>query len=183
MNTVVIPLSNRQCGATLVTSLLLLLVLTIIGVSAMQITRMQERMAGNARDLNLAFQSGEAALRDGENTLYVAGTTTGVRPAACNALAPGCAAFAPTILPPLGAQNQAWWTTNSRDYDSAATNDLDGVARDPQFVIEELGDVECDGVGIESGECTRTFYRVTTRATGASATTSVVLQSTYAYVF
>ncbi len=174
--------NTRQQGATLVTSLLLLLVLTIIGVSAMQMTRMQERMAGNARDLNLAFQSGEAALRDGEGTLFLAGTTTGLRPARCDVFGPGCESFRPQALPPLATQDQAWWTAYARDYGTGATNELDGVARDPQFVIEELGEVPCSGVEVNP-DCTRTFYRVTTRATGASATTSVVLQSTYAYPF
>ena len=60
------PPITHQRGAILVTSMLLLLVLTIIGITAMQMTRMQERMAGNTRDLNLAFQGSEAGLRNGE---------------------------------------------------------------------------------------------------------------------
>ena len=36
------------------------------GITAMQVTRMEERMAGNSRDVNLAFQGAEAGLRDSE---------------------------------------------------------------------------------------------------------------------
>ena len=64
------PAPHGQRGAILVTALLLLLTLTIIGVSVVQMTRMQERMAGNARDLNLAFQGAEAALREGEQQIF-----------------------------------------------------------------------------------------------------------------
>ena len=44
---------TTQRGTILVTSMLILLVLTVLGVTAMQMTRMQEHMAGNSRDLAL----------------------------------------------------------------------------------------------------------------------------------
>ena len=63
---------NRQSqnGSVLVTSLILLLVMTLLGLSAMQTSLMEETMAGNARDHNLAFQAAEAALRDADAWLY-----------------------------------------------------------------------------------------------------------------
>lgn len=60
-------------GAALVVSLVLLLVVTILGVTSMRTTTLQERMAGNTRDRHLAFQAGEAALRAGEQWLRVPG--------------------------------------------------------------------------------------------------------------
>jgi type IV pilus assembly protein PilX len=45
-------------------SLVLLLLLTIIGVSAVQTTSLELRMARNDNDTLLAFQSAESALRD-----------------------------------------------------------------------------------------------------------------------
>jgi type IV pilus assembly protein PilX len=57
-------------GSVLVTSLILLLVMTLLGLSAMQTSLMEETMAGNARDHNLAFQAAEAALRDADAWLY-----------------------------------------------------------------------------------------------------------------
>lgn len=44
----------------------MLLLLTIIGVTAIQTTSLEEKMAGNMRDQNLAFQAAESALRVGE---------------------------------------------------------------------------------------------------------------------
>ena len=61
-----ISLISRQRGVVLVTGLIFLVILTLLGVTAMQTTILEERMAGNLRDENLAFQAAEAALREGE---------------------------------------------------------------------------------------------------------------------
>ncbi|MCF6251350.1 MAG: PilX N-terminal domain-containing pilus assembly protein [Methylococcaceae bacterium] len=59
--------SKKQAGVVLVVSLIMLLLLTLIGVSGMQSTGLEEKMAGNKRNRNLAFQAAEAALRHAEN--------------------------------------------------------------------------------------------------------------------
>ncbi|MBD3893974.1 PilX N-terminal domain-containing pilus assembly protein [Hydrogenophaga sp.] len=65
------PPRRRQQGAVLVVGLIILVVLTLMGVQAMRTNLVQERMASNMRDRNLAFQAAEAALRAGE--AYVQG--------------------------------------------------------------------------------------------------------------
>jgi len=55
-----------QGGAVLIVGLLLLLILTLISAAAMQSTILEERMAGNQRNVNIAFQAAEGALRQGE---------------------------------------------------------------------------------------------------------------------
>ncbi|OMG66871.1 pilus assembly protein PilX [Stutzerimonas balearica] len=57
---------KKQRGAVLLISLIMLLLLTILGTTAMRDTNLQERMAGNMRDHNLAFQAAEAGLRFAE---------------------------------------------------------------------------------------------------------------------
>lgn len=57
---------RKQEGAVLLICLVMLLVLTMIGVSSMSNSTLQERMAGGTRDYNQAFQAAEAALRVGE---------------------------------------------------------------------------------------------------------------------
>lgn len=54
----------RQRGAVLVVALLFLMIISMLGVSAMQSTSSEERMSGNTRDWNNALQAAEAALRD-----------------------------------------------------------------------------------------------------------------------
>ncbi len=59
----------QERGAVLIVALVFLLIMTLIGVFAMRGTIMEERMAGNLRDRNLAFEAGETALRDVERWL------------------------------------------------------------------------------------------------------------------
>ncbi len=57
---------QKQRGVVLLVCLIMLLVLTVLGVTAMSGSTLQERMAGGARDYNVAFQAAEASLRVGE---------------------------------------------------------------------------------------------------------------------
>jgi Tfp pilus assembly protein PilX len=58
-----------QSGVVLIISLVMLLLLSIIGISGMAVTILEEAMAANHRDRNLAFQAAEAALRAGERKI------------------------------------------------------------------------------------------------------------------
>ena len=60
---------NNQRGAILIIAMVMLLLLTIIGLSSMRGTSLQESMAGNIRDSSLALQAAEAALRKGEGVV------------------------------------------------------------------------------------------------------------------
>jgi type IV pilus assembly protein PilX len=163
------PTPRSQRGAILVTSLLMLLVLTVIGVSVMQITRMQERMAGNTRDLNLAFQGAEAALRDAEQMLWDTPNIVACNGAAC--------VYPRGVLPVLNNQGQAWWDGNSQEYGVDGDQEMEELAEDPRFVAEELAFIGPLVVDDPGG---RMFYQVTARSTGASGETNTVLQTTYA---
>lgn len=57
---------ESECGAVLLVSLVMLLLLTLIGLAGMRMVQLEERMAGNLRDRQMAFQAAEAALRAGE---------------------------------------------------------------------------------------------------------------------
>ncbi|HXH03937.1 MAG TPA: PilX N-terminal domain-containing pilus assembly protein [Candidatus Competibacteraceae bacterium] len=57
------PTIETQRGSALIFGLLFLIIMTILGVTGMQGTILQEHMAGNLRDHNLAFQGAEEVLR------------------------------------------------------------------------------------------------------------------------
>ncbi|WP_038036059.1 PilX N-terminal domain-containing pilus assembly protein [Thioalkalivibrio sp. ALE17] len=59
------PPSHQQ-GSALIVALVLLLVITLLAVAGMQNTVLQERMAGNVHDRNIAFQQAEAGLRNAQ---------------------------------------------------------------------------------------------------------------------
>jgi Tfp pilus assembly protein PilX len=58
-----ISLARSQQGMALFMSLVMLLIITVLGLSSVQTTILQERMARNFRDVNLAFQSTESAIK------------------------------------------------------------------------------------------------------------------------
>ena len=64
-----VPYLHKQTGSALIVSLTILLVLTILGVSAMRTTSLEDKMAGNARDSQTAFEAAEFALRQAEQDL------------------------------------------------------------------------------------------------------------------
>lgn len=59
----------HQRGAALFISLMVLLMMTILALAAANSSIMQERMAGNLRESNDAFQAAEATLREIEDRL------------------------------------------------------------------------------------------------------------------
>ena len=61
-----IQMTKHQQGSALLVSLIILVVMTLLGLSGMRTSVMEEKMAGNMRDSELAFQAAEAALRDAE---------------------------------------------------------------------------------------------------------------------
>ena len=63
---------NKQKGVTLVIGLLMLLVITIVGVTAMSGTTSNERMTSNHQFQSLSFQAAESAIHDSFNVPSVA---------------------------------------------------------------------------------------------------------------
>jgi len=163
----------RERGAILVTSLLLLLVLTIIGVSVMQMTRLQERMSGNSSDVNIAFQGAEAGVRGAE--AKVLGFKAA--PALC-INAPCTTAYDNGALPPLNEKDDDYWKTMATNFSDP--NIGDDFDTPPQFVIEKTA---FQPFTQEYGELNgRDFYQVTGRSKGASGTAEAIVQSTFARI-
>lgn len=160
---------------TLIVGLIMVLLMTLVGMAAIRGSGMQELMAGNMRDRNLAFQAAEAALRQGEDD--VAGDTL---PAFS-----GGGYYSDLT----GSSNSGFW---SSDFDWADSNakrtslGLKWVAAEPQYVVEEITSTVVkgsEGGAIDFQEMLKSeetvFYRVTSRGTGGTADSVVILQSTY----
>lgn len=171
--------SHRESGAILVVSLLLLLVMTLLGLTAMQVTRMEERMAGNARDMNLAFQGAEAGLRDGEDQVE----SLLAEPPTCSA--PPCEVWQrnlATLASDLRDKDVAWWQANAQIYGQDGVQEVE-VAWEPRFVVQEIAFIEDDlneGEGVDTG---RNIYRVVATSPGATNTARSMLETTYAKRF
>lgn len=172
MNLSVMSSTERQQGAVLIVSLMLLLVMTLIGVTALQTTTLEEKMAGNLRDRETAFQAAEVALREGED--YLGGVA----------------------LPEFNDANglyqpnrDLWqtidWTDNTKVFVSTAMDDAitAGVlSQAPGYYIEELSTNVAVGDSIKTGfepPPESGNYRITAHGFGGSTAAEVVLQSTF----
>ena len=166
---------SRQGGAVLVISMLLLLVLTILALGASQSTRLEERMAGNARDVDLAFQSAEAGLRAAEQ--YIT-ETPNLPPcadstlASCHVLQQGH--FANTDL---ARRDKAWWNANAKPYGAPGAHEIVEVTEDPRFVIEEFQFVPFSLRVDETAG--KTYYKSTSWSPGATETANAVVESVF----
>lgn len=178
-------IASRERGAALVISLLLLLVMTLLGLGASQSTRLQERMAGNQRDQEIALQGAEASLRAAETLLSPTRTQALIT---CRAADPTCEAYEMRILVDangigldLAGQADSWWNQWGRDYQF--TSGLNDVSTTPEFVVEHIAEVrEVLSVGDSNLDTVRDFYIATARSTGMTSTAQAVVQSTYARI-
>jgi len=76
---------SRQGGAVLIVSLMLLLVLTIIGVTSMSSSNMEEKMAANTMNYNITFHASESAVNAAlEDTESLAQSITSSTPITVN---------------------------------------------------------------------------------------------------
>ena len=174
-----------QRGSALVVSLILMMVMTLIGLTAMQGTTLQQSMATNMRDRNLAFEAAEAALRDGEVWLRQQFLASG-RPVSASTGTPNVwtrrtaervngLANDPV---PFTQWTETQWQARARDYPIGSGETLNGVAQQPLIVIEEWQFVP-DTVSGQAFALQQGFqnYRITTRAVGGSPNAVVVLQT------
>ena len=168
---------GRQIGAVLVISLLILLVLTILGMSAMGTAGLEEKMAGNARAKDLSFQAAESGLRAGEARFQGAGTWANTIPVVGGTGADKIWAKDATGISTADPQTTSWWSANA----IALTGNFGDPDPDPRYVIEEYGFFSAGSLNPEEGraKCIGKFYfRIT--AHGAVGNTATVLQSVYA---
>lgn len=173
----------KQKGSVLILSLIILVVLTIIGVSSMNSTSLQEKMAGNFRDREIAFQSAEMALAFAED--YVNDNINSANLGNASGLyESGNGPSANNAFTGNGNSISDWWSgTNS----IVLSTTIDEVRTQPRFTIEareEVGSEDGTDINITSyGESTGggliTSFRVTARGTGKSDNTVVILQSNY----
>ncbi|HBM07097.1 hypothetical protein CXF92_02785 [Pseudomonas sp. Choline-3u-10] len=158
--------SKSQRGSALLVSLVFLLLLTMIGISSIQDSILQERMAGNNRDREVAFQAAEAGLRTAER--YLQGAVVG--PFETNAS--GLFTAGSVSVPD-------WAMSGSTNWLALPADTLAGVDSQPQYIIEEVTQTGMFGLGADEPEESISSYRVTSRGYGASPDARVVLQSTY----
>lgn len=154
---------NKQHGMALFVSLIFLLLLTIIGVAAMQGAGMQEKMAGNTRLKNQSFQLAEAALREGE------GVVANKNPSCSACVGNACRGADLTTISSNAAADGAsascdkWFASSGRN---------------ASYYIQLLGTSSRVANRVNASEGSATLYRITAVSDVGNART--VLESVYA---
>ena len=173
---------RSQRGAILVVSLMLLLVLTIIGVSSMQGTALEESMSYATRDRTVALQSAEAALREAETWIE-----TIASPAALTGTN-GLYRRADTI--PYYNTSATWLPANNTNYVTATaptgSNSAKYMVKETGLIPGVKGSMNLTGYGDNKGSGEVTTFPVTGRGTGGAALEAgaeVIIRSNYGRQF
>jgi type IV pilus assembly protein PilX len=160
---------TRQSGVALITGLIFMVVMTIIVIAALRSATLEERMAANARNRQMALQAAEAVLRDAEvsiaavaapfdpftPSLFKADCTGGY----CNKPASGAA--------PRWQDPNIWVAATSR----AGATAIAGVPAPPRYIVEIVNVPILGGGG---GICPKVLYRITARGVGMDNSTVFV---------
>jgi type IV pilus assembly protein PilX len=178
--------SPRQSGVVLITGLIFMVILTLIVLATLRGGTLEERMAANARNQQIALQAAEAVVRDGEVSSFStsvapfdpytpSGFTAACTGGYCSRPATGSTPRWKTP-PPVGID----WSASasplqSLTFASSASNLTSTlVASQPRYIVE----VASTPIISPSAPCPTILYRVTGRGVGQDAS-EVLVQTVY----
>lgn len=172
---------RKSTGVALFISLVLLLVLTILGVSVVQTTSLEIRMARNEHDSLLAFEAAESALRDAEVVLDLTTSTFAYNNGGVGGL---------WDMPDMNDGNRweddAIWADGRSIVAPTAVDSVAGQAQ-PRFIIEHIATVQRDENAYQQDNEYNTagaadsvdVFRVTALGFGGGPNSRATLQTTY----
>jgi type IV pilus assembly protein PilX len=192
----------RQQGISLAVALLMLIVIMMLGISAVHIALQGEKASRNDRDRQIAFQAAEAALIDAESDVEFSPDALRTRSKIFSrnksiGFSEGCGAgeenpFLGLCLRAPDGSPPAWLAVDFLDTDSATmksvpygkfTGQIFQVGNGslpvmlPRYIIEIM---PYNNPGASAALNERTyFYRITAVGFGARQTTRVTLQAFY----
>jgi len=200
MNQSHIAFKETQRGATLVLALLILVMIMMYGIPAAMNSIQNERMTGNTRQRDLAFQAAEHALKAADTFIH-ANTA-----AQLDALAPAAKTCADSpdddddgTVSNDGLLSNGECHSNNADYwrntfdwtkgvSPAGSIDAALVATQPVYVVERMPDVSyCQPSGglppctLPDTAVAKNYYRVTAKAVGQDSNAIVILQTMYVF--
>lgn len=166
-------IKSRQSGVALITGLVFMVVMTIIVISALRSATLEERMAANARNRQVALQAAEAVLRDAEATINAGAAPfdpfeaasfgadckkTGTFKGYCRKPATGTT--------PRWLDEDIWGDATSRE----GTTAIDGVSEQPRYIVEIVN----TPIFMPGQACPKVLYRITARGVGMDNSTVFV---------
>lgn len=163
---------RQQQGVALIISLILLVVMTLLGISVIRSVTTEERMAGNSYNRNVSFQAVDAALRTIEIQIEAIKPT----PTA------GCALVSSLMVcaPPASGTTPRWLDSSFTSWQNGSEIGNGSLAITPQYFVEYLGATFACNPGSPSDPNNCKRYRVTAKSPSSDGRSPVMLQSIYA---
>ena len=185
----------RNSGFSLITTMILLVVVTILGIGAAQIVLQSEKSTRYGRDFQIAFQAAEAALLDAEfdirgpNSSSETRTTSTFVTGSAVGFVDGCGTGRERGLctPSAAGQKPVWYQVNFQNESSSAqtvkfgeftgrtmSTGTSGVRPEiaPRYIIEVIPDPTPGS----NASTKPTLYRVTAMGFGPRKSTQAVAQ-------
>ena len=190
----------RQNGSVLIIGLVMLLLITFIGISAISTSKLEMKMANNDRSRQLAMQAAEAALREGEQVAastnaaslasdtcsggycttrggYVAGSVARINTSRSADWCDAADGYIPERWQSgCGGTSLEVWTTAGRSFEYSGTA-IPDVVQAPRYIIEYIQDVDCYDAPVDSFGCQ--LFRITALGYGSSTNNPIMLQSVF----
>ena len=165
---------KNQSGVALMVSMVVLLLLTILMIAAIKVTTLEQKMAGNLYQDNIAFQAAESALREAEQ--YIDSGAVAFKPLKLSG-APFRATEGSSCVNGMCAETtplQSSKFPNVSGTLKTSGTGISNISKEPQYMIEL---VRVD----PSTDSSRVYatFRITTQAWGNDPNSLVALQSTY----
>jgi len=178
-------LGRKERGTALIFALVMLLLLTILGITAVTTSSLQEKMAGNMRDQYMAQQAGDSILFDGQALVF----NQQIRPVPFCPPDPTVKVWDSNCLPAAVAAFESlttgpnWWLT-ATDAWWTSVGFLSGVAnthtsQEPRFVVEMIQEVRTTSAEIGPKTVKRLYFRTTGWSVGVSDYSRGLFQSVF----
>lgn len=191
---------SRQKGASLVVSLVMLVVVLLLGISAAQLSILGEKASRSDRDRQIALQAAEAGLLDAEldiqgspqggtlrSDIFAPGSRLGFPDSGCQAGINN--SYLGLCAHAGGGAAPAWQTVDFTDTSASAASVPYGKftghtfqtgkgplpAKPPRYIIEQLIYTRAG----QAADAATYFYRITAIGFGVRESTQVVLQTFY----
>ena len=176
---------RSQGGAVLIMALVFLVILTILGVTAMSGAALEEKMAANLKEQTVAFQAAETAVIAGETLVANLTDAHEIKPGdATNWAYDGAAGWYDVRGGTPVWKTLAWSSaTGNTSYDG-----LETVNTQPKFIIEETARIRNTSLRLATDYAAtstagKVYYRITGRGTGGTDAAQSMVQTVYAKQF
>ena len=158
-------------GSVLIVTILLLLSLTIIGLSTVALNTTQTRIATNSADQQIAFQTAEGALADAQQAILVGIETNTLNVSSFQDTPPSS-----TGLYVTKEKNAPLWTTVDWTANSARQSFKGKSAQPSAYIVELLPPFHVKGTSQKQHTLA---FRISAKAVGASGASPVILQTVF----